>query len=64
MDVPMTIGLRWLCLLFIGACLAVVVESQEQNVRLLAVVGIVIFGQAREMLLLAHLPKAEKGKKA
>lgn len=53
-------ALRWVCLIGIGASLGVLLVSNDQMARALGVVGVVVFMQVREMLMLAQVPKAEK----
>ena len=62
MDAPKALGGRLLLLLPIAFCIYLLLVSQDQTVRLLAIVALIILEQIREWLLVSGIKGMQKGK--
>lgn len=54
---------RFLLLIPIAFCLFVILDSQDKNIRLAAVIGLAIIAQVREWLLVSSMRALAKGNK-
>jgi hypothetical protein len=56
-------GIRFLLLIPIAFCLFVLLDNQDRNIRLAAVIGLVLLAQAREWLMAQSMRSLAKGGK-